>query len=112
MRRLHPLHLLLAVSLSFALAGPSLAAVAVAIKGAKLPVELAARKGTRIYTPGEADTTPPADSTGTSAKTSDADPNSLEGCMAIWDKGTHITRSKWSEICRRQIKERQAEQQQ
>jgi hypothetical protein len=32
----------------------------------------------------------------------------LEGCMAIWDADTHITRSRWKENCKRQIKELEA----
>ncbi len=28
--------------------------------------------------------------------------------MAIWDAATHITKSKWREICRRQVNERSA----
>ena len=36
-----------------------------------------------------------------------ADPNTLEGCMAIWDRDTHITKSEWRKICQRQIKDRE-----
>jgi hypothetical protein len=64
----------------------------------------AARKGTRNYVPdaGPAatpDTTAPAADPAAHAK-------ALEDCIAIWDAKTHITKSKWREICERQIKER------
>ncbi len=66
-------------------------------------VRLIQRKGTRNYVPGEAGalTVPSDTQTG-------PERDSLEECMAIWDAGTHITKSKWREICKRQIKERAA----
>jgi len=38
----------------------------------------------------------------------DAKVNTLEGCMATWDASTHISKDKWREICRRQIRARAA----
>jgi hypothetical protein len=66
--------------------------------------QFVARKGTRNYVPGEDALTAPS-GTGTDAAGGEKrDP--LAECMAIWDAGTHITKSKWREICERQIKER------
>jgi hypothetical protein len=67
----------------------------------KPAVQLVARKGTRNYVPGEdhALAVP-------SNEPKRPERNSLEECMAIWDAGTHITKTKWREICKRQIKER------
>jgi hypothetical protein len=62
----------------------------------------AARKGTRSYAPDALPATPdtaPADDPAAHAE-------ALAGCIATWDAKTHITRSKWREICERQIKER------
>jgi hypothetical protein len=71
--------------------------------GAAPLVQLAGRKGTRAYMPGESGApTVPSDADTTAEK------DSLEECMAIWDAGTHITKSKWREICKRQLKERAA----
>ena len=64
-------------------------------------VQLAGRKGARDYKAGEADALTVPSGTETAPKR-----NSLEECMAIWDAGTHITKSKWREICQRQINER------
>ncbi len=64
-------------------------------------VQPVARKGTRNFAPGDADAlTVPSDA---QAK---QDRDLLEQCIAIWDAGTHITKTKWREICKRQLKER------
>jgi hypothetical protein len=64
-------------------------------------VHLAGRKGTRNYVPGESGAlTVPSDTEAAPER------DSLEECMAIWDAGTHITKRKWREICKRQLKER------
>ena len=66
-------------------------------------VRRVARKGTRNYPDdGEALTVPTTTPTGDAA----ADHDALKECMDIWDAATHITKSKWREICARQIKER------
>jgi hypothetical protein len=66
-------------------------------------VQGVARKGTRNYDPGDSDalTVP---STATDDEAVDRDP--LKECMETWDAATHITKSKWREICERQIRER------
>jgi hypothetical protein len=66
-------------------------------------VQPVARKGTRNFVPGDADALTVPSETRTDAA---GDP--LEACMATWDAGTHITKSKWREICERQIKEQGA----
>jgi hypothetical protein len=67
-------------------------------------IEVQARKGTRLYTPDGTGTAPvaPAD-TATQAQSAE---EALEQCMNTWDTGTHITKSKWREICQRQLKDR------
>ncbi len=67
-------------------------------------VQRVARKGTRNYYAGEGEdlTVPTTPSTETAASNHDA----LKECMDIWDAATHITKSKWREICARQIRER------
>jgi hypothetical protein len=68
-----------------------------------LPVlDAVGRKGTRNYM-GDATTPTQSDATDTKpAVTADA----LEQCMATWDTGTHITKTKWREICKRQLEDR------
>lgn len=66
-------------------------------------VEPAARKGTRAYTPDGAAPVVPAD---TSQVKSPSGDEALAQCIATWDAGTHITPSKWREICKRQLKDR------
>lgn len=62
-----------------------------------------ARKGTRNYRPDGAAPTAtdtPAQSSGQSRD------EKLQQCMETWDKGTHITKPKWKEICIRQLDDR------
>ena len=68
-------------------------------------IEVQARKGTRLYSPDGTGAAPtlPAD-TATQAQSSE---EALEQCMNTWDTGTHITKSKWREICQRQLKDRE-----
>jgi hypothetical protein len=68
-------------------------------------VEPVARKGTRAYKADEAAPAVPADAT--QAK-SPRDDEALAQCIATWDAGTHISPSKWREICKRQLKDRDA----
>ncbi len=67
-------------------------------------VQRVARRGTRNYyaDDGEALTVPATPTTDTAAVSHDA----LKECMDVWDAATHITKSKWREICARQIRER------
>ncbi len=67
-------------------------------------IEVQARKGTRLYSPDGTAAAPtlPAD-TATQAQSAE---DALEQCMNTWDTGTHITKSKWREICKRQLKDR------
>lgn len=62
------------------------------------------RRGTRNYRPGDdtAGTATPSIST-TLKPDSISEEEKLTQCMETWDKGTHITKSKWREICRRQL---------
>ena len=68
-------------------------------------IEVQARKGTRLYSPDGTGAAPtlPAD-TATQAQSAE---EALEQCMNTWDTGTHITKSKWREICQRQLKDRE-----
>jgi hypothetical protein len=61
------------------------------------------RKGTRAYRPGE-DAAAATPSIPTNIKSdSISQEEKLDQCMETWDKGTHIEKSKWREICRRQL---------
>jgi hypothetical protein len=68
-----------------------------------LVLPVAARKGTRNYAP---DAAPVVQDAGPAGADAASDAKALADCIAIWDAGTHITRSKWREICQRQLKER------
>jgi len=83
-----------------ALAGPY---VSLTRPDASPMLESVARKGTRAYTPDDATTAVPADAPQAETSNSDA---ALEQCMNTWDAGTHISKSKWREICQRQLKDR------
>ena len=67
-------------------------------------VEQAQRKGTRNYRPDG--TAPPAADAGSQASAVSKN-EKLDQCMDTWDKGTHITKSKWREICLRQLDARE-----
>jgi hypothetical protein len=108
-RRLQVVALCCAIALWTA-AGPSLA-LPLNEPGAAPEFHLAqlgGRKGTRNYIPDTysdqvlQDTTPAGSEKETETK-------ALDDCIATWDAGTHITKSKWREICKRQIKERGAQ---
>jgi len=67
--------------------------------------DVAARKGTRNYRQGDSATTTTTPSTtdiNPSAGTSPAE--KIAQCMETWDTGTHISKSKWREICQRQLR--------
>jgi hypothetical protein len=68
-------------------------------------VEPVARKGTRAY---KADSVTPAVPADASQAKSPPGDGALEQCIATWDAGTHISPSKWREICKRQLKDRDA----
>jgi hypothetical protein len=84
------------------------AAIAVADPLATAPLDTtpateSGRKGTRNFRPGEdAATAAPAISS-TLRPDSISDAEKITQCMETWDKGTHITKSKWHEICKRQL---------
>ena len=82
-----------------ALAAPFIAAT---LPGGHPAIEPVARKGTRTYTAGDTTATSPVEAPLTSPSTKD---DALEQCISTWDAGTHITKSKWREICVRQLKE-------
>lgn len=98
---------LLAFLVSCAATGASAApVVAEATIGATQVVEPAVRKGTRKFRAGEAPTTTPsADSTTTAKRSGLTRADKLSQCMDTWDTGTHITKSKWRQICERQLNE-------
>ena len=67
--------------------------------------DIAARKGTRNFRSdgGSATTTTPSTTDiNPSAGTSPAE--KIRQCMETWDTGTHISKSKWREICQRQLR--------
>jgi len=72
-------------------------------------VQLAARKGTRNYSP-DTSTSPrsPQKTEGLLDGAISSPTYPLEVCMETWDRGTHITKNRWREICKRQIKEQEA----
>lgn len=66
--------------------------------------EPAGRKGTRNYKADDLTATGPSSSTAT--KTDGLSfKDKLNQCMDTWDAGTHITKSKWREICKRQLED-------
>jgi hypothetical protein len=86
-----------------------------ALRSATPGLHLAARKGTRNFRPDDAGaaetpatTTTPQPSTDKPEAKAEAavDSRTLEGCMATWDKGTHISKSRWREICQRNANDR------
>ena len=83
----------------------ALAASVAAPAGVPPIIEPVARKGTRAYTPDGAMPTDPADAS--QAKSPSGD-DALKQCLATWDAGTHISPSKWREICVRQLNDRDA----
>jgi hypothetical protein len=69
------------------------------------PVVQVQRKGTRNYDGAAAGAlSVPSDKESAVGPES----SSLDQCMATWDAGTHITKTKWREICQRQIRDRDA----
>jgi hypothetical protein len=68
-------------------------------------VEPIARKGTRAY---KADGDAPAVPADAAEPKSPPSDDALKQCIATWDAGTHISPSKWREICKRQLKDRDA----
>lgn len=69
-------------------------------------VEPVERKGTRAYKPDGVTPAVPADAAQAKSPAGD---DALDQCIATWDAGTHISPSKWREICKRQLKENAAE---
>jgi hypothetical protein len=67
-------------------------------------VEQVQRKGTRNYRPDGAEA---AGTDAGSPTTTISRDEKLTQCMATWDEGTHITKSKWREICLRQLDARE-----
>ena len=93
-----------------AVAAPYSEAAMFAARPGMPALHLAVRKGTRIFRPDDAGT-PGAPSTTTTPPSPDkpvdaGDSRTLEGCMATWDKGTHISKSRWREICQRNLNAR------
>jgi hypothetical protein len=68
-------------------------------------LEPVARKGTRSYMSDSAATAAPADAQQAPAAVST---DALDQCMATWDASTHISKSNWKDICKRQLKESDA----
>ncbi len=69
-------------------------------------VEQAQRKGTRNYR-SDGTTATGTTATDTTTTTTASRSEKLSQCMDTWDKGTHITKSKWREICLRQLDARE-----
>jgi hypothetical protein len=69
-------------------------------------MQLATRKGTRNYQPGDAPSVAPegTDTQGQAANSPGT--KALDTCLALWDPDTHMTKDEWREACRRVIKER------
>ncbi len=80
-------------------------AIAPPAAGIAQVVEPAARKGTRAYRPDGAAPPVPADAAQGTAQSGD---DALAQCIASWDAGTHISPSNWREICKRQLRDRDA----
>lgn len=98
-----PLLLGLAVLLTSAAVLPS-KALPLARPGVTPDLTLVAeggRKGTRNYVPPDGTALPDPDET--TAKSAEARAKKIADCVAIWDRGTHISKSKWREICQRQV---------
>ncbi len=92
MRLSHPLRLFAFAFLAIAVIviAPAGAYSGLVVKSPEGIVQLAQRKGTRNYQGA------PSDQTTTTTT------QSLERCIEAWDSGTHITKKRWREICRRQ----------
>jgi hypothetical protein len=45
---------------------------------------------------------------GGSARREGASGHDMKTCMATWDKGTHITKARWRQICARTLREQEA----
>jgi hypothetical protein len=69
-------------------------------------IQLATRKGTRSYQPGDAPSVAPAGTDAQGQAASSAGTKALDGCLALWDPDTHMTKDEWREACRRVMKER------
>jgi len=69
-------------------------------------LEIAARKGTRTYQPGDAAPAAPMATDGERQSTPPAGTDAHDNCMALWDADTHMTKDEWRESCKRVIKER------
>lgn len=96
---------LLLVVLCVARAGDAAFAASVVPPADVAPIiEPVQRKGTRAY---KADGAQPAAPDAAQAKSPSGD-EALAQCIATWDAGTHISPSKWREICKRQLKDRDA----
>jgi hypothetical protein len=54
----------------------------------------------------KADDAKPADPTAGAEKRQGWGNQSIENCMAMWDSGTHMTKSKWRRTCEGIAKER------
>ena len=98
------LPLLIAGAAQVVVTGSASALLATSPLDARSTLELIARKGTRNYAPDSADAPLPPTPDAPVATTKD-NAERLKDCMATWDAGTHITKSNWKEICKRQLKE-------
>jgi hypothetical protein len=87
-----------------AMAAPVVAQTTVGQTGVDVAqlTEPAGRKGTRNYRDGESTTPAPSDPA-TMKNDGLSTTDKLAQCMETWDTGTHITKAKWREICKRQL---------
>ncbi len=92
-----------------AVSSHKLGAKAMDVSKSQVPVlRTAGRKGTRLYRPDDAG----VDKEGAEADSEGlfySQTETLEACMETWDRETHISKSRWREICQREIKARNAE---
>jgi hypothetical protein len=107
---------LLALACFAFVAAPAAALVLPAHHGTSGIAQTVARKGTRNFVPDGTDTgiapAPPATTTQAEPTTTPAvkaADDALQQCMETWDAGTHITKSNWKAICKRQLRERDAD---
>ncbi|WP_068461896.1 hypothetical protein [Hyphomicrobium sulfonivorans] len=93
---------LLALTASNAAAGASTVAASSAQPATALTVVSTVdtgRKGTRNYREGSGDAAAPSISDYKAPTRAEK----LQHCIDTWDAGTHISKSKWREICKRQL---------
>ena len=103
MTRFWPLMALFSVTVEVVSSVPTQAADP---RAASTRSELAVRVAEQDSTPKIPDDAKPDDSAALAAKRQGWGNQSLENCMAMWDSGTHMTKSEWRRTCEGIQKER------